>query len=238
MTGALSPARALHAAGWFVGIGTPDGGGMPGASRACDARHVVARPRGDSAEFIAGVRAAVTAGGYDVVFGGGDDWMAALATYRDALGTRVAHPPADVAQAALDKVTLAGLADEVGLAAPHTRAATDEVLAAWDGPAVVKCRAHWSPGQTHPHRIDARLFPAAAAARPQVERIRRAGAEPVLQVPVRGDLGALVGVFHDGRLHGRVQQASPGSGRPPTVRRRAPRRSRSTPTSSRGPRRC
>jgi hypothetical protein len=41
-----------------------------------------------------------------------------------------------------------------------------------------------------------------------VRRIREAGAEPVLQVPVRGTLGALIGVHHDGRLRGRVQQTT------------------------------
>jgi hypothetical protein len=41
-----------------------------------------------------------------------------------------------------------------------------------------------------------------------VDRIRSAGGEPVLQVPVRGRLGALIGVFHEGRLHGPVQQVS------------------------------
>ncbi len=182
---------------------------MPGASNACSARHVVPRPRGDGAAFVAGVRAAVADGGYDLVFGGGDDWMAALATYRDAIGARIAHPPVEVAQAALDKVALTELAHRSGLAAPHTEAADDAALAAWDGPVVVKCRTHWAPGQTRPHRIDARLFPDARAAREQVERIRRAGGQPVLQTPVRGGLGALVGVFHEGRLHGCVQQVSP-----------------------------
>lgn len=39
-------------------------------------------------------------------------------------------------------------------------------------------------------------------------RIRAADAEPVLQTPVRSRLGALIGIFHDGRLHGRVQQTT------------------------------
>jgi predicted ATP-grasp superfamily ATP-dependent carboligase len=181
---------------------------MPGSSSACSARHVVPRPRGDATAFVAGVRAAVAAGGYDVVFGGGDDWMAALSTYRDRIPTRVAHPPVDVVEAALDKVTLAELAHEVGLAAPRTLVADDGTLDGWQGPVVVKCRTHWARGQTRPHRIDARLYADASAARPQVERIRRAGGQPVLQRPVDGRLGALVGLLHEGRLVGRVQQVA------------------------------
>ena len=57
--GALAAARALERAGWHVGVGTPDGPGMLGATRAAAARHEVPRPRGDGARFIDGVRRAV-----------------------------------------------------------------------------------------------------------------------------------------------------------------------------------
>lgn len=107
---------------------------------------------------------------------------------------------------ALDKIELAHHAREAGLTAPHTEPATPRALDRWRGPVVVKCRAHWSPGQTRRHRIDARLFPDPGSARPRVELISQAGGEPVLQQPLSGHLGALVGVFHDGRLHGRLQQ--------------------------------
>lgn len=204
--GALAAARALQQAGWTVGVGTPDDGGMLGSSRACAATHSVPRPRHDGAAFVDGVRRAVTAGSYQVVFGGGDDWMAALSAYRNDIPARVAHPQVDVVEAALDKVNLAEGARAVGLAAPHTEPATERALAEWRGPVVVKCRVHWARGQTRPHRIEAKLFPDADSARWQVEHIRRAGAEPVLQTPVRGSLGALIGVFREGRLDGRVQQ--------------------------------
>lgn len=206
--GALAAARSLRQAGWTVGVGTPDGGGMLGSSLSCSARHVVPRPRQDGSAFVEGVRRAVVLGSYDVVFGGGDDWMAALAAYRNDIPTRVAHPAADVVEAALDKVVLAERARTAGLSAPRTELATDETLAAWQGPVVVKCRAHWSHGQTRPHRIEAKLFPDAVSAGPQVERIRGAGADPVLQEPVKGHLGALIGVFHDDHLDGRVQQVT------------------------------
>lgn len=179
---------------------------MLGATRAVSARHDVPRPRGDGSSFVDGVRRAVEEGAYDVVFGAGDDWMAAVSTYRARIPTAVAHPGPEVVAEALDKVTLAARAARAGLAAPATLPATDENLIAWEGPVVVKCRAHWAEGQTRPHRIEAKIFPEAASAGVQVERILDAGAEPILQTPIRGPLSALIGVFHDGRLHGRVQQ--------------------------------
>lgn len=89
--GALAAARSLQRSGWFVGVGTPEGGGMVGASRTCEATHVVPRPRGDMGAFVDGVREAVQHGAYQVVFGGGDDWMAALSAYRDQIPAVVAH---------------------------------------------------------------------------------------------------------------------------------------------------
>lgn len=206
--GALAAARSLHRSGWVVGIGTPDGGGMLGSTRACSARYVVPKPRQDGAAFVEGVTSAVRAGSYDVVFGGADDWMAALSAYRDAIPTRVAHPPHEVVSDALDRTTLAAIARRAGLDAPHTEPATDAALEAWSGPLIVKSRTHWFPGQSKAHRIEARLFADAHAARPRIEEIRRAGAEAVIQAPVEGSLGALIGIFRDGRLDGRVQQVA------------------------------
>lgn len=207
--GALAAARSLRADGWTVGIGTPDGRGMLSTSRAASALHVVPRPRGTGDDFVGGVRSAVEGGGYDVVFGGGDDWMAALSVYRDQIPTTVAHPPTEAVERALDKVQLAESACRVGLAAPRTIPATPDAIADWDGPVVVKSRAHWSPGQTRPHRIEARLFASMADAKERVSHMEKLGAEPLLQEPIRGRLGALIGFFRDGRLEGRVQQETP-----------------------------
>lgn len=207
--GALTGARALGRAGWHVGIGTPIGGGMPGSSRESSAHHFVPKPRGDDSAFLRGVQTAVDEGSYDIVFGGGDDWMAALSAYKNRIPAVVAHPDKRAVDSGLDKVVLAETAEAVGLAAPYTVSATPEELSAWHGPVVVKCRAHWSQGQTRPHRIDARLFPDTSSARTQVDRILAAGAQPILQRPVNGGLSALIGIFHEGRLRARVQQVSP-----------------------------
>ncbi|WP_369130194.1 ATP-grasp domain-containing protein [Modestobacter roseus] len=207
--GSLAAVRALHQAGWTVGVGTPDGAGMVTTSRACARAHRVARPRGDCRDFLDGIRDAVADGGYDVVFGGGDDWMAALALYRDEVPAVVPHPAADVVDRALDKVGLTERARAVGLAAPRTELATEASVAGWQGPVVVKCRAHWRPQHAHPHRIEARSYPDVRAAGTRIERLREAGLEPVLQQPVEGELTALIGLFVDGELRGRVHQRSP-----------------------------
>ncbi|MGY1858344.1 ATP-grasp domain-containing protein [Modestobacter sp. SYSU DS0290] len=207
--GSLAAVRALHRAGWTVGVGTPDGTGMVTTSRACARAHVVPRPRGDCRGFLDGVQRAVAEGRYDVVFGGGDDWMAALSVHRAQVPTVVAHPDADVVAEALDKVSLTRRAHAAGLAAPRTEPATEAAVAAWRGPVVVKSRAHWRPEHRHEHRIEARRFADVAAAAARIDLLYRAGLEPVLQQPVDGHLTALIGLFRDGRLEGRVQQRSP-----------------------------
>ncbi|MBA3248839.1 MAG: ATP-grasp domain-containing protein [Geodermatophilaceae bacterium] len=208
--GVLAAVRALSRAGWLVGVGTPNGVGMVTSSRYCARRHLVPRPRGDGQAFVAGVQRAVAEGHYDLVYGGGDDWMAALSTYRDGISSSVAHPSPDVVTAALDKVELARRAREVGLAAPRTEGASDTALAGWSGPVVVKCRSHWRPGQMHLHRVEARRYPDAAAAAGRVRALADDGFEPVLQEGIDGELGALIGLFHNGRLLGRVQQHTSG----------------------------
>ncbi|MGY1834769.1 ATP-grasp domain-containing protein [Blastococcus sp. SYSU DS0510] len=204
--GALAAVRALDRAGWHVGVGTPDAGGMVSASRSCRRSHPVPRPRGHLDDFVRAVRDAVAGGGYDVVFGSGDDWMAALAVCAEAIPAVVVHPPADVALAALDKAGLAQRAADAGVPVPRTEVATAEALATWSGPVVVKCRAHWQPGLRQELRIEARRYPDAGRARSRVALLEGAGFEALLQEPVDGEMEALVGLLHEGRLHGRVQQ--------------------------------
>ena len=206
--GSLAALRALSEAGWYVGVGIPETKGMVTTSKWCRHRHLIPRPRGDAEEFVAALAEAVAIGEYDVVFGGGDDTVAALAAARDRIPARVAHPPIDRVIAALDKIELATRARAVGLAAPRTEVATEATLSRWVGPVVVKCRSHFAPGQHHEYRIEARRYPNAERGANRVRRIRDAGLVPTLQQVVDGQLGAIIGVMHDGRLLGRVQQAA------------------------------
>lgn len=134
--------------------------------------------------------------------------MAALSSYRPQVPAAVAHPDFAAVRAGLDKVTLGDVAAQVGLAAPHTEPATEDNLARWTGPLVLKSRSHWTPGARHVQRIDARLFATPAEATERIELIVASGGEAVMQRPVHGQLGALIGVFHEGRLRGRVQQTT------------------------------
>lgn len=224
--GAQAGARALGRAGWTVGVGAPSGPGLLGAARVAAVRHEVPCPRGDGGDFIDGVRRAVAEGSYDIVLGAGADWAAAVSAYRRHIPAEVAHPAPDVLAAALDEVGLAERASRAGLDIPRTLPGTDASLAAWEGPVVVGCRTRGVTGLTPPRPLAPELFPDAASAAARVHRIRAAGAEPVLRRPVGGRPGALIGVHHDGRLHGRVQLAtsrlSPTPGGVPVRARTAP----------------
>ena len=206
--GSVTVVRALRARGWRVGAGTPRASaGLVGASRAVGDRHVVPRPRGDSAPFVRAVAAAVETGGYDLVVGSGDDWMAGLAHAADQLPVPVATPPAAVVDRALDKLELTTAGRAAGLSAPDTRVAgPDTDPGSVPLPVVVKSRTHWRPGVTRRHRVEARVCRTVDELAGQLARLRAHGEEPVLQQLVEGRLGALVGVLHEGRLLGRVQQ--------------------------------
>lgn len=209
--GAVTAARALRRAGWHVDAGVPrSDGGLLGASRAVTTVHVVPRPNGDKEAFVAALERANAhrAGGYDVVFGSGDDWMAATSFLQDRLPMRVAHPgPAVVAQA-LDKLELSRLAAESGLAAPTTRPATPAAVESSALPVVVKNRWHWAPDRTRRHRVETQICQTRDELRSHLAQFTQDADEPVLQEHLGGELGALIGVMHEGRLLGRVQQAA------------------------------
>lgn len=205
--GVLMAVRALRSAGWEVGVGTPSGTGLAAASRHVARRHVVPRPRGDLEGFVSGVVAALADGAYDVVFGGGDDWIAALVEHRSQFTAKVGHPDAAAVRQGLDKLALARAADIAGLSSPRTVPAEPDALDSWVGPVIVKCRSHWQPGVDHPYRVEAERFDQVDAdARAHVGRLRDIGYEPLLQEPVAGDLAALSGIFDGTELRGAVQQ--------------------------------
>ena len=208
--GALTAARALRSAGWRVDAGSPRAdGGLLGASRAVGTVHVVPRPTGDRDAFVAAVERAHSRGGYDVVFGSGDDWMAATAYLQDRLPVRVAHPSPDVVSRVLDKLEMARLAADVGLAAPWTASAAAVSVEDSPLPVVVKNRWHWVPGRRRRHRVETRICRTREDLREHLDGFSHDGDEPVLQEHIEGRLGALIGVMHEGRLLGRVQQVSP-----------------------------
>ena len=198
--GALAAARALSGAGWQVGIGSPQEG-FASSSRSTSAWHRVPSPEDGEGGFVAAVRKAVEAGGYEVVFGAGDGEVLALSAGREELGAIFPYGPHEDVVRAFDKVELSEAAARSGLSVPG--AAKPE-----DAPVVVKPRrttVHDPEGG--PLRLRAQVAQTPDEARAQVEYLESVGAEPLVQEYVEGDLLAYVAVTdRDSRVVSAVQQ--------------------------------
>jgi predicted ATP-grasp superfamily ATP-dependent carboligase len=195
--GSLAAARALGQAGWQVGIGSPQEG-FASTSRATSAWHRVPSPEDDQEGFIAAVRRAVEAGGYEVVFGAGDGEVLALSAGRTELGAIFPYGPHEDVVRAFDKVELSAAAGRAGLSLPG-RASPE------DAPVVVKPRKTTVHGpEGGPLRLRAQVAQTPDGARAQVEYLESVGAEPLVQEYVEGDLLAYVAVTD---RHSRVVSA-------------------------------
>jgi predicted ATP-grasp superfamily ATP-dependent carboligase len=198
--GSLAACRALGRAGWEVGIGSPEKG-FASSSRFATAWHEVPPPEEDESGFVAGVRQAVEAGGYELVFGAGDGEVLALSAARDGLGAIFPYGPHEDVVRALDKVSLAEAAQRVGLAVPQS-ARSEEA------PVVVKPRQTTvHDPQGGPLRLRAEVKETPVEAHVRVEYLESVGAEPLVQRFVEGDLVAQVMVTdRDSRVVAAVQQ--------------------------------
>jgi predicted ATP-grasp superfamily ATP-dependent carboligase len=192
---ALAGARALHAAGWTVGIGTPTAGGLAAASRATTARHRVPAPGDGVEEFTAAVAAAVERRRYQLVFGGGDAEVLALSLARDELGATVPYPPHAVVARALDKLRLTDAARIAGVETPRTWPTPEAAAAEHGGPVCVKARVHGPPDRPGaPARTVMEIAPHPRAAEPRVAQIAALGGESLIQELVDGRLVAFATV--------------------------------------------
>lgn len=193
--GALAAARALRAAGWSVGIGTPTGRGMASSSRAVAARHRVPRPEDDPDAFIAGVAAAAGVGDYEIVFGGGDAELLALSAGRERIPALVPYADHERVVRAHDKLELARAAADVGLGTPRTSEATAAELGRWRPPYLVKASLHAPLGDPGgPARLNPMIARDSELAARRVAEIRGAGSVPFLQELVSGGLLAFAAV--------------------------------------------
>ena len=212
---ALTAARALHAAGWTVGVAAPTGS-PAGVSRAVSRRHGVPLPGDGLDGFLDAVRAAVEVGRYGVVFGVGDAELFALSLGRDRLGAVVPYPAHDVVVNTLDKSRLAAAAARAGMRTP--RILLPDELDALAGPFVVKPVVNGAAGSEGPSKIPALRVPDAAAARAAARAVTQAGGTPVVQEVVEGPLSALVLLLApDGEVLAASQQRAdrmqpPGAG--------------------------
>jgi predicted ATP-grasp superfamily ATP-dependent carboligase len=198
--GSLAGCRALGRAGWDVGIGSPEKG-FASSSRYAVAWHEVPPPEEDESGFVSGVRRAVEAGGYELVFGAGDGEVLALSAARHDLGTIFPYGPHEDVVRALDKVALAEAAQRAGLAVPESAHSED-------APVVVKPRqttVHDPDGG--PLRLRAEVKGTQEEAEARIDYLEGVGAEPLVQRYVEGDLVAQVLVTdRDSRVVTALQQ--------------------------------
>lgn len=193
---ALTAARALRAAGWTVGVGSPRPG-FASWSQTTERRHLLPSVEDGLDPFIDGVNRAIAEGGYEVVFGVGDGELLALSFGRERVDAIVPYPPHERVTRALDKVLLQEAARSVGFSAPRT-VEDDAAIAAWEGPAIIKARAHAdpeTPGRTW--HVPSEFAVDGAQALEIVRRIRVDGADPIVQEIVHGPLRAYVALLDD-----------------------------------------
>lgn len=184
---ALAAARALSSAGWSVGVGTPDGGGMTAASRTCAAAHVVPSAHADPEGFVRAINAATASHGYEVVFVTGDAEALLLSAERASIDAVVPFPDHETLVRSYDKWDLTQACLRVGLPVPTTLLAADSPIDALDFPVVVKPRLHWTPGRPGaPARHEAAIAPNEREATRLVRAIESAGQQALLQEVVRG----------------------------------------------------
>lgn len=185
--GALAAARALAGTGWTVGIASPRPG-FAFRSRATARRHEVPPPEAGEEAFLEAVRAAIGAGGYEIVFGAGDGEVIALSAGRESLPAVVPYPEHDQVLRALDKVRLAEAAAGVGLRVPEP-ISLDHV----DGPVIVKPRLTTArDAEGGVIRLRAALASGPGDAARKADELRSVGAEPLFQRHVPGALTALI----------------------------------------------
>lgn len=212
--GALGGCRALHAAGWHVGVGieSPDET-LAGASRAAAATHPVPGPGEGIERFVEAVNAAIAAGGYELVFGAGDDSLLALSAHRERIDALVPHAPHEQVLRAVDKLTLTEVASGCGIAVPRTLAIEATPPSGVSYPALVKPRLQTPSGeQAGSGRLGAGIAESPGGAAALTASIREAGGAPLVQELIEGRLlAAAVVVDHEGRIAARSLQLASGT---------------------------
>lgn len=197
-----------------MGVAYADGPTAATCSRYASAVHRIPPPEDGAQGFVAGIRRAVEEGGYEVAFPTGDAGVLALSAERQNIEICVPFAAHHQLLRALDKAELAKAARKVGFHDPKMIAASEETLASWSGPLVVKSRLHWDPrSPSDMDRLDPRFFDSPSDPRitQRFSYLRDHGAEPILQEHVEGRLMALsVVVDTGGKPLGAVQQESAG----------------------------
>jgi predicted ATP-grasp superfamily ATP-dependent carboligase len=214
---ALPASRALRNDGWTVGVGSTGPDGLATRSRAVSHTHSVPPASAGGATLVAAVNGAIAECGYEVVFSLDDMGVLALSSHRDELDAAFPYGKHMGVARAFDKLELMREAQRVGLTVPHTEHAGElEFEGFGAGPLVIKPRLTFLDGVNG--HIRSRVVPDVAAARECVHAMRDAGADPIVQERLEGNLMAFTALTNrDGQIVARLQQVSdriwpPGAG--------------------------
>lgn len=208
--GALAAARSLGRAGWDVGVGVSSRRGLAAISKHARRTYQIPAPGEDLSDFLDGIRRAVTAGAYEVVFAVDDEQVLALSAHRHAIPAEVPYAEHAVVERALDRLEQIRFAKRHGVDAPETREATPQYLAQLgDQLVTLKTRKPGMLGTGHERqRFETRVGPANEATSWATE-IRRAGSSPIVQELVRGRLMSFSALIdRDGEVIAEEQQVA------------------------------
>jgi predicted ATP-grasp superfamily ATP-dependent carboligase len=205
----LAAVRALAADGWPVDVAGPRAARSPLQVSKDVSRWYDVPPAAGGGAFIDGVREAIADGGHAVVFGTGDPEVLALSAGRERLSAVVPYPADATVRRMLDKLHLAELGTDCGFTVPRTIPAEQWAGATSAGEWVVKPRRHDPTAGPVGGGAYTTVVPTAADVPAVLERMRSAGADPLVQERLRGSLGALVVlVDRSGVVVAAVQQSA------------------------------
>lgn len=197
--GALTAVRALHKAGWHVGVASPVKG-HAARSRHCSAWHPAPQPSDGLDRFERGINAALTTG-YDIVLPAGDAELLTLSSLRGSLGPAVRLPDHEAVVNVLDKGIWEREAAAIGLEVPRRVQAGEGRF-----PVVVKELLHGAPSGKHT-RSEAVVAMDQDELDQALTEIRSNGGTGIAQQHIPGTLiGVIVIVDRAGQVIGRGQQ--------------------------------
>jgi predicted ATP-grasp superfamily ATP-dependent carboligase len=180
-------------------------------SRAVRHRHVIPPHASGASGFLRAVDRAIATRGYEVVFACSDGEILTLSRERESISARVPHPPHEAMLRAIDKLELGTAAREVGMTTPPVAGSGAEARERWGaGPTIVKERLHGTPtaAAAFTHLAPQAFFDPASVDR-RIEELRAAGAVPLVQPLIEGQLMAFTSVLDEqGHMLARVQQVA------------------------------
>lgn len=205
---ALPAARALKRDGWTVGIAACPGHELARHSRAVAYNHELPAPCDGADALVRAVNAAVAEQGYEVVFPLDDVGVLALSSRREQLHAVFPYGCHESVARVYDKLELVRNAKRVGMAAPLTELFKETVLSRFSGrPLLVKPRHTFVEGANG--HVRAQIAHDRQEACEIARTMSAAGAEPLLQERVHGQLMAFIALAgSDARLLACVQQVT------------------------------